>query len=71
MTEMSTVVGREFMSVSEVAMQLGVSTPTVRRKIAAGELPAVRLGGPGSSLRVPREGLAAWLDGHLIEGEGS
>jgi excisionase family DNA binding protein len=51
----------EYMSVAEVAMELGVSAPTVRRKVAEGELAAVQLGGPGSSIRIPRAALEAWL----------
>ena len=49
------------MTVAEVAGELGCSEPTVRRRIRAGEIPAVRLGGPGSAVRVPRAGLQAWL----------
>ena len=44
---------REWMSVSEVAIKLGCSAPTVRRWIANGDLPAARPGGPTSALRVP------------------
>jgi excisionase family DNA binding protein len=51
----------EYLSVAEVAMKLGVSSPTVRRKIESGELPATQLGGPGSSILIPAEGLRAWL----------
>ena len=43
----------EYLSVAEVASKLGVSAPTVRRKIAEGEIPAAQLGGPGSSVRDP------------------
>jgi excisionase family DNA binding protein len=52
---------REFLSIAEVAAELGVSAVTIRRKIAAGELPAVQLGGSGSSVRVPRDALEGWL----------
>jgi excisionase family DNA binding protein len=52
---------REYLTVAEVAAELACSMPTVRRRIRAGELPAVRLGGPGSCVRVPRAGLEAWL----------
>lgn len=51
----------EYLTLPEVAIALQVSVPTVRRKITEGELPAVQLGGPGSSLRVPRAALTAWL----------
>lgn len=53
--------GRDLLTVAEVALELGVSRPTVRRKIHAGGIPAVQLGGPGSVLRVPAAGLDAWL----------
>jgi excisionase family DNA binding protein len=52
---------REWLSVREVAAELGCSEPTVRRRIREGQLPAVRLGGPGSPIRIPRAGLEAWL----------
>ena len=52
---------REYLTVAEVAAELACSEPTVRRRIRAGELPAVRLGGRGSAVRVPRAGLRAWL----------
>jgi len=51
----------EYLSVAEVALKLGVSPPTVRRKIAAGEIPACQLGRSGASIRVPVDGLEAWL----------
>jgi excisionase family DNA binding protein len=53
--------GRPFLSIAEVAVLLGVSAPTVRRKVADGDLPAVQLGGPGTSIRVPRKALEDWL----------
>jgi len=50
------------MTVHEVAERLRVSPPTVYRRIAAGELPAVRLGaGPRAPLRVDDQELRAWL----------
>ena len=52
---------REYMTVAEVAAELVGSEPTVRRRIRAGEIPALRLGGPGSGVRIPRAGLEAWL----------
>ena len=44
-----------------MAMELGVSSSTIRRKVESGELPATQLGGPGSTIRIPAEGLRAWL----------
>lgn len=46
---------------AQVSSELVCSDPTVRRRIRAGEIPAVRLGGPGSPVRTPRAGLEAWL----------
>jgi excisionase family DNA binding protein len=42
---MATIVDEPaYLSVSQGALRLGLSTPTIRRKIATGELPAVQLG---------------------------
>lgn len=51
----------EFLTVTEAADLLGVHHQTVRRKIERGDIPAVQLGGPGSHIRIPRDGLDAWL----------
>lgn len=53
--------GGVYLTVADVAAELACSEPTVRRRIRAGEIPAVRLGGPGSAVRIPRAGLEAWL----------
>ena len=46
------------MTVAEVAEFLRLHPNTVRAKIAAGELPSLRLGaGPMSPLRIPRDAL--------------
>jgi excisionase family DNA binding protein len=69
---MSTVDHPSYMTVDEIARELRVSPLTIRRRIAEGQLPAVQSGGPGSSLRVPRAGLEAWLysegDGYVTRG---
>jgi excisionase family DNA binding protein len=53
---------RAYLSVSEVASELGVSAHTIRRRIAEGAIPAVKLGaGPNNALRIPRAGLNQWL----------
>jgi predicted DNA-binding transcriptional regulator AlpA len=53
-----------FMRVKDVARELDQSVSAVDRKIAAGDLPAVRLGSsPRAPLRVPPEELEAWLYG--------
>lgn len=46
------------LSVREAAARLAVSSATVRRWIATGELPALRI---GSSVRIDPERLSAWL----------
>ena len=48
--------GRSLLSVGEVAAALGVSSITVRRRIASGELPAVRVGRHGA-VRVSEDAL--------------
>lgn len=50
------------LTVAEVARILGVSTTWVRRKVRAGELPAVRLGATRKApVRVDAEDLRIWL----------
>jgi len=50
------------LAVPEVAVRTGLGISTVRRKIAQGEIPAVRLGSkPGSSVRVDENELERWL----------
>jgi excisionase family DNA binding protein len=55
---------REYLSVAEVAMKLGVSAVTIRRKIASGELPATQLGEPPASVRISRRDRDRWLEAH-------
>jgi excisionase family DNA binding protein len=50
-------------TVHQAAERLAVSEKTVRREIAAGELPAMQLGGPGSALRIDAGELDRWLYG--------
>jgi excisionase family DNA binding protein len=60
---MNAVINDEYLSVSEVALKLGVSAPTIRRPIATGELPSVKLGQDRNSpVRVSRKALAEWLE---------
>jgi excisionase family DNA binding protein len=51
----------KLLTVAQVARRLNVSEITVRRRIRAGELPAVQLGGPKTAIRVAENELAAWL----------
>jgi excisionase family DNA binding protein len=51
----------ELLSVDSVSRRLACSRGTVYRLIASGELPAVRLGGAGASLRIDERELDQWL----------
>jgi excisionase family DNA binding protein len=52
---------REYLTVAEVAERLRCSEPTVRRRIRAGDLAAVRLG-EGRAIRVSRAAVADLLE---------
>jgi excisionase family DNA binding protein len=60
---MQTLLDRRLLTVRETADRLGVHEDTVRRRIASGELPALQLGGHGSSIRVDAMELECWLYG--------
>jgi excisionase family DNA binding protein len=49
------------LTIREASALLKQSERSVRRKVRSGEIPAIRLGGPGSSLRIPEDELEAWL----------
>jgi excisionase family DNA binding protein len=54
--------GESLLTVAEVAGFLRLHPNTVRAKIAAGEIPSLRLGaGPMAPLRIPRDQLEAKL----------
>lgn len=53
------MIDRPFLRVADVAPLLGVTSGRVYQLIAAGEIPAVRV---GRSLRVPRAALDAWVE---------
>ncbi len=57
---------RAYLTIPEAALELAISAPTVRRKISAGELPAIQLGGPRSAIRIRRDELEAWTRGHRL-----
>jgi excisionase family DNA binding protein len=59
---MSTLVPvRHLLTVAEAARRLRLSEKTVRRRIRAGELPALRLGDGRAPLRVSADELDAWI----------
>lgn len=55
--QQSTPGGNPLLSVNEAALELGVSPVTIRRRIASGELAAVRIGTRGA-VRIPSAALA-------------
>jgi excisionase family DNA binding protein len=58
----------ELLTIRETAAQLGQSESTIRRKVAAGELLAVRLGeSPRAPLQIPSDFLRAWLYAEPVE----
>jgi excisionase family DNA binding protein len=63
MNALSTPDAPELLTVAEAAVICHVSAPTIRRRIAEGELPAVQVGGPGKSVRIRRDVLEKWLYG--------
>jgi excisionase family DNA binding protein len=64
---MTSVAEHKWLTVRETAEQVRVSEVTIRRAIARGELPAVQLGGPGSSIRIDEAELERWLLGEERE----
>jgi excisionase family DNA binding protein len=61
---MDATVTPKLLRLSEAAERLNVHRATVYRWITEGRLPAVRLGGPGSPVRVPEDELERWLHGN-------
>jgi excisionase family DNA binding protein len=53
----------ELLTVEQVAARLQLSKPTVYRLIANGQLPALQLAGPGSTIRIAEYELEEWLFG--------
>jgi excisionase family DNA binding protein len=50
------------LTVKETAQLLALHPMTVRKLIAKGRIPALQLGGKGTSIRVPVDELQAWLE---------
>ena len=62
---MATIVEKPaWLTVKETARRLDLHEITVRRKIRAGEIPALQLGGRGCALRVLEDELSSWLEEH-------
>ena len=51
------------LTVEQVAWRLQVSKPTVYRLISNGQLPAIQLAGPRSTLRISQREFEEWLFG--------
>ena len=58
------------LTIPQVARRLGLHRDTVYRKVAAGEIPALRLGENGP-LRVPADELERWLYRDPDEGDAA
>lgn len=61
---LTTITTRRLVSIAEAADILGVSTKTVRRVIASGDLEAVRLA--SRTIRIKTESLDRFIDAHPI-----
>ncbi len=66
MSDSTTV--KTMLSPVEIARQMGVSKPTVRRWIKQGYLPAVRI---GAVIRIKQSDFAAFLAWHAIDNAAS
>jgi excisionase family DNA binding protein len=68
---MSTLVQQQLLTVRETAERLAISEKSVRRRIRAGVIPALRLGQKGSAIRIPADELAGWIDERRTAGASS
>ena len=56
------VMSTQYMTVAQVADRLQLSEVSIRRKIASGEIPSVKLASAGrGAVRIPEDGLETWL----------
>jgi excisionase family DNA binding protein len=62
---------RPLLDVAQTARRLRLSEKQARRLIVKGEIPAYRLGGPGSAIRVSARELDSWLDLQRVSDDGS
>lgn len=61
MSTPATEATRRLLTVAEVADRLRCSRQTIWRRVHDGSLPGIRLGGPGSSIRIREDELSDWL----------
>lgn len=52
---MTITMERTYLTVAEAAALWRVSAPTVYRRVAAGSIPHIRVGGPDGPIRIPAE----------------
>lgn len=57
----SEVRAQGLINIPAAAAQLGIGISTLRRKINDGVVPAYRIGGPGTAIRLDPAELDAWL----------
>jgi excisionase family DNA binding protein len=60
----------EFLTVDELASEWRQHRATIYRKVAAGDIPSVRLGGETAALRIPRSALEKVYEASAV-GHGS
>ena len=61
----------QFYTPREMADIMGVDVRTIRKAVAAGEMPAVRFtSGPSSTMRVQQEDFWAWVERKKQEAQG-
>ncbi len=52
---------RHLIDIPTAAARLGIGISTLRRKVSEGTIPAYRLGGPGTMIRLDPRELDHWL----------
>ena len=62
---MSSKVEKIMLRPGEAAEAIGLGRSTIYAMIASGELPAVRVGAGGRSVRIPVEALREWINARL------
>ena len=59
---------RPLLTIPDAAFRLALSEKTIRRRVASGELPAVRL---GARIRIDQDDLERWLHEQRITTRGA